>query len=179
MLKRAATLVLFGESWFSWKWKVKPHTIRNSLFPYFRAFCCRYFIWRISMQAIYGQAKCLMFTAWEDLYLSLESLRIRHVRNKRNPLWEICSCWISSWERKKKILWFILVVYSSFIFEFHLHCAIFILSQNCILTKICEVPMICKEGNITTHEAVTTGSTVVFSLHSFWHNYMQIYMIYA
>lgn len=70
-------------------------------------------------------------------------------------------------KEKKKILWFILVVYSSFIFEFHLHCAIFILSQNCILTKICEVPMICKEGNITTHEAVTTGSTVVFSLHSF------------
>lgn len=33
-----------------------PHTVKNSLFPDFRAFCCRYFR-RIPVEAKYGQRK--------------------------------------------------------------------------------------------------------------------------
>ena len=34
-----------------------PHTVKNHLFPDFRAFCCRYFICRMPMEARYGQRK--------------------------------------------------------------------------------------------------------------------------
>lgn len=48
--------------------------------------------------------------------------------------------------KKKKILWFILVVCRSLTFEVHLHHAIFTLSHNCILGRICQISIICKEG---------------------------------
>lgn len=32
-----------------------PHTVKNSLFPDFRAFCCRYCICRFLMKAKYGE----------------------------------------------------------------------------------------------------------------------------
>lgn len=32
-----------------------PHTVKNSLFPDFRTFCCRYCVCRILMEGKYGQ----------------------------------------------------------------------------------------------------------------------------
>ena len=51
------------------------HTVKNSLFPDFRAFCCRYFICRILMEAKYGQRKINVYNLREDPYLLLSILQ--------------------------------------------------------------------------------------------------------
>lgn len=125
------------------------------------------------MQAIYGQAKCLMFTAWEDLYLSLKSLRI--FLETKETLCEKYFLLGSQVEKKEKNI----VVHFSSLQEFYFWilltlCKIF-LSQNCIWWKNMSNTCDHRSNNIT-HYSSTTGNTMIFSLQSLWHNYMQIHM---
>lgn len=62
-----------------------PHTVKNSLFPDFRAFCCRYFICRILMEAKYGQRKTNVYNLREDPYLLLSILQYWVEQKLKNP----------------------------------------------------------------------------------------------
>lgn len=65
-----------------------PHTVKNSLFPDFRAFCCRYCVCRILMEATYGQREtynvCNLkgsLSFFEHTILSIKEIKETLVRN--------------------------------------------------------------------------------------------------
>lgn len=148
MLRDRSGLLCFylGESLFSSKWKINPHAVKNSLFPDFRAFCCRSFIWRISNANHKWSGQTLISTAWEDLYLSLNSSSIEHIRNKRNPFMRNRYLLDLRPRKKQKRVWYMAVVPNSWSLGFYLCCAMFIFPQSCNFKKVCQTSMLCHEG---------------------------------